>query len=323
MIHYACSNCRATLESPDSLTGNMDKCPKCGAVVRVPRPIVFWGRCIDLANAAWQNVRPVRATSIKYNCPTCSTPLESPAQLGGKEDTCPHCGSKSTVPQLRHQKAEQRQRQAALAQEQYKHEQEIEAERKRQTAKANPKTGVRHGTNGKRAKGLSNTRRHVLPPSDRRMLVRCPACKRRFSETAEACPKCGYKVSAATMASLRVKAVKGKRFGSLVAAVMLLLISAFVFFAANATSNEKSGFKPAPMGKEYQLKAYEKFRRGERLSDQEVADLANRDIYISASEIKEAANTCFACGSVLALPGIVILGYLILTRSRPSGPPSF
>ncbi len=38
MIRYACPQCGAKLESPDSLVGQVDKCPICGFTCPVPRP---------------------------------------------------------------------------------------------------------------------------------------------------------------------------------------------------------------------------------------------------------------------------------------------
>ena len=70
----------------------------------------------------------------------------------------------------------------------------------------------------------------AVPPRQPRagrgtMLVRCPACKKQFSETADACPKCGFKVDPQQSASLRAQAIRQNRIGLLIAATLLLLVS--------------------------------------------------------------------------------------------------
>ena len=55
------------------------------------------------------------AHTITYKCPSCRAKLESPAELGGKEDTCPICGTTCPVPMTRRQRAEDRERKAGQA----------------------------------------------------------------------------------------------------------------------------------------------------------------------------------------------------------------
>jgi len=38
VIRYRCPNCKADMESPDSLAGWFEKCPVCGYKVKVPQP---------------------------------------------------------------------------------------------------------------------------------------------------------------------------------------------------------------------------------------------------------------------------------------------
>ena len=54
---------------------------------------------------------------ITYKCPSCRAKLESPAELGGKEDKCPQCGATCLVPMTRQQRAEERQRREQERQE--------------------------------------------------------------------------------------------------------------------------------------------------------------------------------------------------------------
>ena len=55
------------------------------------------------------------AQTITYKCSSCRAKLESPAELGGKEDTCPICGTTCPVPMTRRQRAEDRERKAGQA----------------------------------------------------------------------------------------------------------------------------------------------------------------------------------------------------------------
>jgi hypothetical protein len=154
---------------------------------------------------------------------------------------------------------------------------------------------------------------HAAPA--RSILVRCPACKKKFSETADACPKCGFKVDPATMASLRVKAIRETRIGLLVAAVLLLVVSTPCLLGGFFTNTEGGYQSP---GASRQREAYERFQRGERLSDQDVDDLANREVYVSSQEKKEGARTVMMGSLVFFLPGVGILVYLLVTRDRAS-----
>ena len=65
--------------------------------------------------------------------------------------------------------------------------------------------------------------------SDRRrpLLVRCPACRKRFSETAEACPKCGHVIDEPTRGELTSAAMREQqitKIAGIVFAVAFLIM---------------------------------------------------------------------------------------------------
>ncbi|MCH8152842.1 MAG: hypothetical protein IH830_10790 [Planctomycetes bacterium] len=153
------------------------------------------------------------------------------------------------------------------------------------------------------------------------MLVECPACKKRFSETADACPKCGFKVDAAAKASLRAKAIqesiKEKRSNHLIGAIVCLVASVLCLFVSLIVFSESQGSYVSP-GPVRQREAYEKFLRGERLSDMDVDDLANRERYISTEESGAAGLLCVGCSIVFFVFGIGMLIHLHATPNDPA-----
>jgi len=115
------------------------------------------------------------------------------------------------------------------------------------------------------------------------------------------------------VASLKAKAIHQNRIGLLIAALLLLLVSTPCLFSTLFSNTEGGNRSPGPLR---QREAYEKFKRGERLTDLEVEDLANREVYVSSQEKNEGARTVMMCSLVFFLPGVGILVYLLKTRDQ-------
>jgi DNA-directed RNA polymerase subunit RPC12/RpoP len=96
-ILYNCPKCKKALEAPAIEAGTKKPCPACGQRLQVPA-----------ASAAAAAAAPTPAINktmlgeteppIRYNCPTCKKPLESPAIEAGTKKPCPACGQRLQVP---------------------------------------------------------------------------------------------------------------------------------------------------------------------------------------------------------------------------------
>lgn len=146
------------------------------------------------------------------------------------------------------------------------------------------------------------------------MLLTCPECRKQFSETADACPKCGFKVDPSTKALLKAAAVKWNRNALTVLAIVLLVFSTPCLFSIFGSHEGHY------IGVGRREEAFSKLQRGELLSDSDVYYLAEGADYVSSTEEKEASWTMFWFGTVLlVLPATGIFLYLVLTRQQVSG----
>lgn len=140
------------------------------------------------------------------------------------------------------------------------------------------------------------------------MLIRCPECRRQVSETANTCPKCGFVFDESTHKELRNKAIQTNRLALGILAGFLL--SVWLIFAVATLGGKQEGHYVGGG----QGEAFDKFQRGERLTDSEVADLAEGPRHVSPEEEREADWSVFSCCSVVfGLPGLIIVLYLVLT----------
>lgn len=137
MISYECHRCGEPMESPDSLTGQEDACPKCGCAVQVPlqppplppsatartaKPSADSGSSAHDDNSALgdgrglgvdTNAGPEAAephgegdAMINHKtrrwmaslCPHCGAQLQAPDALVNQAGICSKCGTPSTVP---------------------------------------------------------------------------------------------------------------------------------------------------------------------------------------------------------------------------------
>ena len=147
-----------------------------------------------------------------------------------------------------------------------------------------------------------------------RMLLSCPECRRQVSETAEACPKCGFTFDDLTRAELRKKASETSRLQLTITAGVLLGI--WLLFTATTCTASYQGHSTGA-DRRAAIEANEKFSRGERLSDSDVRDLAQRTRYVSPREERAAVRSVFNCCTlVFGLPGLIIALYLFFTREQ-------
>jgi DNA-directed RNA polymerase subunit RPC12/RpoP len=100
-IKFNCPRCKAPLEAPASEAGTKKPCPSCGQRLQVPAPPpppepapVQAG----LNKTMMASDESKAAPPIKYNCPNCKKPLESPASEAGMKKNCPACSQRLQIP---------------------------------------------------------------------------------------------------------------------------------------------------------------------------------------------------------------------------------
>lgn len=125
-LSFTCPNGHR-VSCPDDQAGKAGKCPRCGAVVRIPQP----GTAVAVAAASHpaagasggappaddspsptsgfleldetesegQLGEPADGELIVFLCPNGHR-LNSPARLAGRPGQCPHCGAKFLIPEL-------------------------------------------------------------------------------------------------------------------------------------------------------------------------------------------------------------------------------
>lgn len=109
-------------------------------------------------------------------------------------------------------------------------------------------------------------------------LILCVACRKQVADTAPNCPHCG----ALQTEEARIQGAQLKSRGELFTAIVAFAVCVPLFLlCAGFLTREKSA---APLENQFdrerdayirQIKAHEKFQRGEKLTNQDVEDLAN------------------------------------------------
>jgi DNA-directed RNA polymerase subunit RPC12/RpoP len=103
LIKYNCPRCQAPLEAPAAEAGIKKPCPACGQRLQVPAApppppaAAAPAPGLNKTMLAGNDSSPA-APPIKYNCPRCKKPLESPAGEAGTKKPCPACGQRHQVP---------------------------------------------------------------------------------------------------------------------------------------------------------------------------------------------------------------------------------
>jgi DNA-directed RNA polymerase subunit RPC12/RpoP len=98
-IKYNCPRCKAPLEAPAIETGTKKPCPACGQRLQVPAaPPPAPAVAPPNLNKTMLASDESKAPPIKYNCPNCKKPFESPASEAGTKKNCPACGQRFQIP---------------------------------------------------------------------------------------------------------------------------------------------------------------------------------------------------------------------------------
>jgi hypothetical protein len=74
-------------------------------------------------------------------------------------------------------------------------------------------------------------------------MITCPECKKKISETANSCPKCGYQLTPEKIAEIKKKeqqALKGCGIGCLSVIVIFVVLFLVLFDSGNKSRDEKS-----------------------------------------------------------------------------------
>lgn len=94
LMTVKCPACGEKSRMPESAFGQQVKCPACSALFQCgpgPSPV----QATPQVRAADPQPQP----GIRYSCPRCGKPLESPAHAAGQKVNCPDCGQRLQIPQ--------------------------------------------------------------------------------------------------------------------------------------------------------------------------------------------------------------------------------
>src|ERR1022692_3161640 len=97
-----CPACQHKFTVPEAAMGKRQTCPNCHSPFLAGKSVAEGEVPMKLQAAA---VAPINKTMlgeteppIRYNCPRCKKPLESPAIEAGTKKPCPACGGRLQVP---------------------------------------------------------------------------------------------------------------------------------------------------------------------------------------------------------------------------------
>ena len=101
----SCPSCQYKFTIPEGDMGKRQVCPNCQSPFFAGKSVSD-GAAVPMrkeaaAEGAFNKTMlgdTAAAALIKYNCPRCKTPLESPAAEGGTKKPCPSCGQRLQVP---------------------------------------------------------------------------------------------------------------------------------------------------------------------------------------------------------------------------------
>jgi DNA-directed RNA polymerase subunit RPC12/RpoP len=106
-MNVTCPTCGHKCRVPESDLGKQVKCPACSRLFQCGSagPPSLATHAVPAAKPlAVQVVPQARAAegqpglSIRYRCPRCTKPLESPVHLAGAKVNCPDCGQRLQIP---------------------------------------------------------------------------------------------------------------------------------------------------------------------------------------------------------------------------------
>src|SRR5438094_201920 len=95
-MNATCPACGERCRVPESAFGQQVKCPKCAGLISCG-PADRHPQVRAAAQVVATDSPPEEI--IRYPCPRCRKPLESPAAAAGQKANCPDCGQRLQVPQ--------------------------------------------------------------------------------------------------------------------------------------------------------------------------------------------------------------------------------
>lgn len=96
-IKYNCPRCKKELEAPAIEAGTKKPCPACGQRLQVPAAAPTGAPQAGLNKTILASDES-KAEPIRYNCPNCKKPLESPPIEALSKKNCPACGQRFQIP---------------------------------------------------------------------------------------------------------------------------------------------------------------------------------------------------------------------------------
>ncbi len=97
-IKFDCPRCKKPLEAPASEAGMKKPCSECGQRLQVPAASTPAAAPPAGLNKTLLVSDESTAPPIRYNCPNCKKPLESPAIEALSKKNCPSCGQRFQIP---------------------------------------------------------------------------------------------------------------------------------------------------------------------------------------------------------------------------------
>jgi uncharacterized C2H2 Zn-finger protein len=108
MVEFPCQFCQTRLSVPNTLEGQMARCPQCRAVVRVPNSAhVVVGQALPNTPPPAAILPTGMPTHLGgpgrrygFSCGYCSSRLEAVESMAAQDGQCPTCGNNITIPIL-------------------------------------------------------------------------------------------------------------------------------------------------------------------------------------------------------------------------------
>jgi DNA-directed RNA polymerase subunit RPC12/RpoP len=101
-MNVTCPGCGQKCRVPESSFGQQVKCPACSKLFQCGS---LAARSLETRPAPVQAAPQVRVAGsqpgqgVRYPCPRCAKPLESPVEAAGQKVNCPDCGQRLQIPQ--------------------------------------------------------------------------------------------------------------------------------------------------------------------------------------------------------------------------------